>query len=140
MIEQSLTIKLLLSSLSGGVLVVFGVEPVFILVLVGLSALDLLTGIIKAKINKKPIHSTPLFNGALKKVLPLLAIMAISGGVVALEAAYGLMLNFINMALVMWFIGVEVKSNLENIQESGVLIPSEISKRIDKAFNTNFSK
>lgn len=140
MIIEPSTLKTSFAALGGGVALVFGVEPVFIYTLIGLSILDLVTGLIKAKITKKAIKSTPLTDGMLKKVLALLAVMAVAQGVASVDAAYQVSLTFLNMSMVMWFIGVEVKSNLENIQESGVLIPKDLSKKIDKAFNTNFTK
>lgn len=131
---SSFSLKGLLGFLTAGIFTVCGIDAQLLIILCVLILLDSITGIIKAHKQKKPITS-----GGLKATVVKIFLYGITLITINLLAILLLRLNIDLTFTVFWLAGflaiVEVKSILENITESGVLLPKWLNDKIRSLFN-----
>jgi phage-related holin len=107
-----------------------GLEWNVIFALVGMSFLDLVTGLVKAKKKKQPIQSKKLLNTAYKAIL-YSAVIAASYLITQIFPDYVSLHEWSAIFLIL----VEFHSVLENITQAGVILPPQIREWLSSKIN-----
>ena len=129
-----------IASCAGIFATIFGIDLLIVIVWFGVVALDIITGIAKAKVNGKEIISSIATAGTIKKLMPMGLVLGFYLASLAIRTVSDVDLTMIPNSFALFYILIEFKSILENCQEAGIIIPKEMSEKIDQVFNTTLTK
>lgn len=101
----------------------FGGVDHFVIALIIIMAADYLTGIIVAFFFKKNVESKRAFKGLMKKTAMLIAVIVAN----QLDLVSGSGGHFMRNAMILFLIGMEGISFIENLGHMGVRVPVQIS-------------
>jgi toxin secretion/phage lysis holin len=115
-----------------------GINPELVFILFVMAVFDTITGVLKSKKLGIPLTSAKAFAFPSKIVLYFISISAFRLAGRAATIAYGLPEEAVIGAatgVVLWLIGWEIKSIIENFDEMGMSIPQWIKDKLSSFFN-----
>lgn len=129
-----------IASCAGIFATIFGIDLLMLYAWGGVIAVDIITGIIKAKLTNQEILTKIAEKGITKKVVPMFLVFSFYLASLAVKFVTQVDLTMLPNSFALLYIILETKSIVENCQEAGIIIPKEISKKFDEIFNTTFTK